>query len=517
MRPAGPTPSDSEIADVELINLGALRNWWKLAVPAIKAGKVIVLGSAALVMALAAIALAVLPKTYEAETKLLVGPNQVLAIRGDTPQADPSRAAAETVMRQDALIDLVKETHLLEEWPKRRAPILRLKDKIMGLVSHPTEAEKLDALLGYLRKQLNVYRGDGTVIIQVEWPDAEMSFRIVDAAERAFLEERHVQDVSTIAEASAILEGHASDARREVETAVKELETLRDRKQAEKDKKTATPEPAHSAEAAQPAATVASPPPAESAADLMEAAKAERRLSEIGVMIEAKQRTIRDLEDYRQKRLAELNSQLDEKRAIYTDAHPVIADIKQAIAGVSQESPQVGHLREELTQLQAEAEDLKAKTGSKARVGGLFGASPAGKGNLPGDVIRIEQESADERDPEIAYARARLTFAIQNYQQLQGKIDAARVDLDTAEAAFKYRYTVVLPPKVPRAPIKPKAPLVMLASAIGGLLLGLIAAIASELRRGLLRERWQVDAMLPIPVLGELRLPSGATPRERMP
>ena len=48
------------------------------------------------------------------------------------------------------------------------------------------------------------------------------------------------------------------------------------------------------------------------------------------------------------------------------------------------------------------------------------------------------------------------------YSQLRAQIETAQIDFDTAEAAFKYRYSVVEPPQLPKKPSKPNAPLVVL-------------------------------------------------------
>jgi hypothetical protein len=79
---------------------------------------------------------------------------------------------------------------------------------------------------------------------------------------------------------------------------------------------------------------------------------------------------------------------------------------------------------------------------------------------------------------------------------MRERIDAANVDIDTARAAFKYRYSVVLPPEIPRSPLKPKAPLVMIAASLAGLLLALFGTTAADLRRGAVLERWQIEELL---------------------
>jgi hypothetical protein len=238
-----------------------------------------------------------------------------------------------------------------------------------------------------------------------------------------------------------------------------------------------------------------------------------RRRSELSVMIEAKRRAVTELEEFRRKRIAELQSELESRRASYTEVHPAIVDLKHAITAASKESPQVSKLRGDLRELEGEfstlggaakAADPDAVPTPRVGSGGTWSSTGAARNKLSGDVIRIEQGSAEERDPEIEYARSKLKFSITAYQALEDKIQRARIDLDTAEAAFKYRYTVVAPPEVPRGPMSPKVPLVLIAAAVVGLLVGLLGAVAVDLRRGVFQESWQVEQFLTLPVLGSV-------------
>jgi len=79
---------------------------------------------------------------------------------------------------------------------------------------------------------------------------------------------------------------------------------------------------------------------------------------------------------------------------------------------------------------------------------------------------------------------------------MRERIDSARIDLDTARAAFKYRYSVVIPPQVPRGPIKPKTPLVMAGAVIAGLVLALFATTFADFRAGVVLKHWQLEDLL---------------------
>ena len=51
--------------------------------------------------------------------------------------------------------------------------------------------------------------GDGTVRIELTWPDAAMAYRLVQAAQQAFLDARQAAETAAIGESIAILERYS--------------------------------------------------------------------------------------------------------------------------------------------------------------------------------------------------------------------------------------------------------------------------------------------------------------------
>lgn len=247
-----------------------------------------------------------------------------------------------------------------------------------------------------------------------------------------------------------------------------------------------------------PVAAVASKPAGPSGPD--------PELAQLKTMIEAKQRAMSDLEEFRRRRLSELNSELAEKKAVYTESHPVMVDLRQTIASLSSESPQVQSLRAELAQLQKDFAAKSAQALAESRVVPvLAGGSPATPPPaLPGSIIRIEQESSDDKDPALMYSRQQLKDAMDKYSALRTQIENAQIDFDTAEAAFKYRYSVVEPPLYPKKAAKPNIPLVIIAGLLGGLFVAIFTAIAMDIRSGRFMQGWQVEQSLGLPMLTEI-------------
>ena len=364
-------------------------------------------------------------------------------------------------------------------------------------VSKPeSEQDTAEWQADLLEKKLSVWTNEGNIDISVDWPDPTMAFRLVDAAQQSYLESRHATEITAIAEQVSILQNHATTLRDAIDTAVDAIEKLRA-------ERSAKPAPTlGAAPSPTPAPSFVATPPR----DPTRSADPDPELAQLKVMIEGKQRAVNELEDFRRRRLSELNASLAEKQAMYTDNHPVLIDLRQTIASLSTESPQVQTLRGEIRTLQKEFDDKSARAAAESRGVPVIntGVRSSAPPPLPGSIIRIEQEPSDDRDPAMAYARAQLRDAMDKYSQLRAQIETAQIDFDTAEAAFKYRYSVVEPPQLPKKPSKPNAPLVVLGGLIGGLLVGAFAAIAAELRRDRFVEGWQVERTLDLPILTEV-------------
>jgi uncharacterized protein involved in exopolysaccharide biosynthesis len=421
----------------------------------------------------AAAGVAVLPKTYEVQCGLLAQKNAVLAVRADNQMEQPTRAAAEIIIRRENLQALMRQTDLLQEWRRTRAPILRVKDWVLrALHLAPTEKELTEGLTDLLAKNLTVWTtADGAVNIRVVWRGRDIAYRLVDAAQQNFIEQRHVLEISTIAEQISILEGHAALLKKEIETQVAELQRLRDRSPA----KSTHPAP---------------PRPAIRALD--------PTALNLRVMLEGKRRAIADLEESRRRHIGELQTRLAEQRAVYSENHPALLDMQRSLDSLRNESPQLAQLRQEERELRRQLAE-RSDDGESA----LPGAP-----NIPADLFR---DLGTDEDSSVEYARAQLQYGAQQYAGIRARIDATRIDLDTARAAFKYRYSVVTPPLMPRAPIWPKLPLVMATALIAGLVLALFATTFADLRSGVVLKRWQLEDLLgPSATIVDVHLPGRA-------
>ena len=481
---AGGSRAAVESESADLFDYGLLRDYLVYVAGSVRRHKVLSLLVFASVVGATVGLLAALPKTYQAEAKLLAQRNQIIAALGNPGRSmpwdsdTPTRAATETILRRDNLISLAKQTDLVQSWGRTRAPAVRLKDAVTGLLSpRATEEEQLAAVVGLLDKRLTVATGENTVTISIEWPDAQMAARLVEAAQQNFLEARHVSEISSIGEAISILEGRAALVHERVEQAADQME-----KAMAETRPVKVPRPSGA-------------PPAVNVQQSQEVAR-------LKAMLEAKRRTINDLEEFRQRRLSELRAKLAEQRTIYSDQHPVIGDLKQQIAALEkQESLQIAALHQDEDELIAElARYGSSETRSSPRA--TFRAAP-----VSGEILRLERESSRTESPGVENAKGELHFALAKYASLLDRIEAARMELDASGAAFKYRYSVLRPAEVPRTPRKPNRPLWLGLSVVMGLLLAIVMAVIADLRAGRLVERWQIERQLGISVLSEVAPP----------
>jgi uncharacterized protein involved in exopolysaccharide biosynthesis len=419
-----------------------------------------------------------LPKTYEVQTTLQAQRTDIIAALSNRPAAgpDPSKQAAETVLRHENLVSLVQQTDLIRKWPERRAPAMRVKDAIFARLFRPkTPDDELESFVGLLEKQLWVDSSNqGTVSIGIHFPDPDLAFSLVDTALENFLEARHASEISSIGDAIVVLENRAAKSREALDETRDQLETLRAARAAKVGK-----------------GNVRRVLPLESETPL------DGKTSQLLVQVQSRRRAIADLQEFRRRRATELEARVEELRSQYSASHPSVLDAQQSLETMRGDSPQVLALQRELAPMEAE---LKQR--------GLASDVPLRTSRVREKLGTLQLDAEDPReaeDPDIEYAKSQVKAAIARYNGLLDRVESARLEQDSAQAAFKYRYSVIKPAQKPRGPIKPKPTLIIPASVVAGLLLGIIATALIDLWSRKLVEPWQVEHTLGIPLLGEIR------------
>ncbi|HMI91545.1 MAG TPA: hypothetical protein VK509_09295, partial [Polyangiales bacterium] len=444
-----------------------------------------------------------LPRTYHVESTLLaqiVHIDKVASLTGQSiPDSEdaPTKLARQTVLRNDNLMRLVEETNLTKEWDRTRSPVHRIKDSLMAkLGGVPSEADRFAALVAMLESRISVnltteWNGEGTVTFAVDWPDPEMAFRLCTATQQNFLEARHISEIDNYVEGIALLRARAESVRHEIDAAALRIEEAR----TERSAPTGPSEPSagetrpDAPRRPRPVAAPAAPPP-----DPVKMAEAAR----LKASLEGKAVAIHDLEDIRRRRLLELQARLAELRAIYADSHPLVMDTVRTIDVMSKESPQVAQLRQEETELRARYREMAGNEPDQVTVGltqvltRRSGSAAAVSNDMRSSLGQVASpEEGDDRGME--FLRAQLRMHMSTYDRLMERIDSVQMELDTAEAAFKYRYTVIHPAQMPNAPSKPNVGLIVAGGIIFAFLLALAAAVVADILDGRILKRWQVE------------------------
>ena len=399
---------------------------------------------------------------YFVEARILAQRQQAIPSMMRTTGADeaPTRTATELIHQRENLLALIREANL--PLPTNADVGNSAASRALG---NPDE-DPMSSLVTRLDRALKVTTGDGVITISIEWPDPQQAYHLVEAAQQNFLESRQVLDITAFDEAISLMQGRLAVLRQQMEK-----------------------------EEARDAAASSSVDPAPSRVDDDSRAvsprngQATEEMARLKSMLDSKERSVRDMEDARRRRLVDLQSQLEERRGVYSEAHPTIIALRREIEGSSRESSQLVALRAEESKLR---EEYRARLAAEPR-------PRMGSTSRPAPQRPYREGPGLEGD--------RLREARAQYQNMLNRVNEANLALDTARAAFRHRYTVIRPAEVPRAPHSPRPAKVFGLGAALSLLLAFVAAAMPDLRSGLIRERWQVERGLGLPVLAEVSPP----------
>jgi uncharacterized protein involved in exopolysaccharide biosynthesis len=510
------TASDAQ--EESLVDFRQVADYLRFVGHSFKRHKLLALSTCALVIAMTVAAAKLLPKTYYVQTKLLAQRNAVMAALSNPGRsvpwdADaPTRSAAETVLRRDNLIALMRQTDLMNEWERTRAPILKVKDWVTALVTRhkPTLEEKQEGVLGLLEARMFVVAGpvgDGTVTIELYWPSAEMAYQLVQHAQQAFLDARQQAETAAIGESIGILERYSSSLHDDINRTLSELQRTQSQSAAVR-AMARTPGPLRTRLPV--AAAIPLLPQSLGSPELDAAIEPDPEIARLKAAVTAKRQELARIEETRQRQLSEVQARLAQLTAVYTSNHPSVLSAQQNLAALSAPPPQAAALRADIDELQleynrrtADAADLLIKAESARRAGATdreaeparhraeAAAPPAAEGTTKQDMTE--------------FSTLRLRSELNQLESVLERTDGARIELAVSQAAFKYRYSIIRPAQVPRDPIKPDMRTVVAAGIIGSLLLALIAVVGRDLLSDRILEPWQIERQLGLRVLGSPR------------
>jgi uncharacterized protein involved in exopolysaccharide biosynthesis len=456
------------------------------------------LGVASLVV-VASIGVAIsiaIPPMYEASSKILVSQGALATAALSNPNrqlpvVDPMRGVSDITMTRENMESIIRDIGLIDHWYATRSPLFKAKDWLWSLVVGPLpESDRMRALIGVLETRITVKAEDATTIrIQVFWGDKEMVVKLAKAVRDKFMQARVGQETSVISAAIGVIEDELKRAGEAIEPAlgavVRAREKSKEAKLATAPADAGAPAAGEPAAAAAPTATFVRSAPRPQVPDPAVSSKlAEIRQAE------------RNVQEPWQRRLTELRLQLADLRSQYGTAHPLVVQQEAKIRDATAEPSELASLREEERALISRIESGQLVPADTA--GHWVPNRAAGGATAAGPMLL-------EEDPEVSAARAKLMSAVSKYDELKNRMDAARIELTTTEIAFKYRYVVVAEPELPRKPIKPNRPALILASIAAGIVAGLLAGAIRELTSGRIVEPWQVK-QIGLPLLADVSL-----------
>jgi uncharacterized protein involved in exopolysaccharide biosynthesis len=446
------------------------------------------------------------PPVYEASSRILINQDALvtptLSNPGRTlPRTDPMVGLNELVKRRENLVAIAKEADLVARWEASRQPLFRLKDGITTwLLGPPTEEIKLRSVIGMLEKQIYA-SPDGEAVIRIgaQWRDPQVCTELAALAQRRLLAERFQQETTVITAAIDILEKEAQKAAAAIDPQLATLQRVR--AEARKGSEAASA----GNRAFGSARTDA---PAGGSALVSRAAKTTKPASpdlSVTNQLEAIRQRIREVQEPWQRKLAELKLQLSDLRGTYGPMHPSVVQQDARIREASAEPAGLAALRDSEQALLSQIQQPAVPVDDAPTVVRI--APGAGRSTAAGSAERAAETAAlvIDEPPEVATERSKLSAAIQRYNELNNRLDTARLELTTAELGFKYRYVVVEEPEFPKRPVKPKRAVLVLGSVVAALVAALLAGAIRELLSGRIMAAWQLRR-LNLPVLAEVDL-----------
>ncbi|HSP80159.1 MAG TPA: chain-length determining protein, partial [Myxococcaceae bacterium] len=344
-----------ERAQAQLVDWEQLKDYAGFIKRAVLRHKVLVINTFMVTALLGALAAKFLPRSYYSQATLLPKRSSTIAAlvnpdRAHTLDPDPPNplrppgevdsvtlSASRAVMRRENLVALVKRVNLLDRWEATRAPLLRVKDAVMRTLSgRPPEDVKLDAMVGILEKQLSVSTDDGRVTIGILWPDPQLAYELVEAAQLGFLEATEREQLATINDALEILTEREKVAAENVKTSFLHFEKVFSDIMTERRRVVGDPR--------------------------VGGFNPDQQMAELRFLIRAKRRAISDAQEQHNRRLEQMQAQLVEKRKLYGPEHPERVELEQRVTALrAQESPQTRVLLQEEKELLEEYAGLGGK------------------------------------------------------------------------------------------------------------------------------------------------------------
>lgn len=430
---------------------------------------------------LAALALAVMPPTYRIQSRILTHTSYIIPALATPTRAIPwgaqstTQGAVELIKSRANLAGIIDELRLSETWELTRTSIGRAVDAVHSAIFGELDYEEMrNALIAVLERRLMAHLEDDVIVLTIEWHDQTTALHILEVAQRRFLDGRRNTELSEINETIAILERSVSEARPAVDAAAERLKQV---VASVSGRRGATRAPVIEERA--PALTSS----ASSAAELAQVAALEADLR-------LKRETVARIETAYRERVRAAETALGQLRTSLGPNHPDVINATRNLE-IASRPP------DELAALKTEEARIAMQLNNR-------GVSTPRSTPLAASVMRSVAPMLSTPDPEIQQAAAELDRADRTLGDLLDRLEDARIEGQTARAAFNYRYFITQPPIFPRKKVRPKPPVVLGGGVFAALFLAVFVSIAADVSSGRIVESWQITRFVGLPVLGEV-------------
>lgn len=464
-----------------------------------------------------------IPSKYEAESRILAAQSALVTSALSNPNrpvrdvVDPFGGSTEILMKKSNLIWIAREAKLLSSWDKTRSRPFLWKDKFFSYISGPlSEDERIRMLADMLEKQMFVMHDPNLLTIHVTWSDPDAVWQIAQIVQTRFLNTRKEQELAAITAAINVNENEVRQAAEGVDQALQELV----RSKESRAQSAASPKlpPVLTADAGTPRATESLKKAHELPSRAKELSEPEtstddHREKKLAARLSELRAKELEIETPWQRRLAELKYQLNDMRAVYGPEHPQILAQQAKISQASQPPPEIATLKSREQELLSEietathAENVRRDDARSVRATAV--GRPMDDGVRPTPRARLQSSDGSiviaekEEDPVIAPAKANLSAAISRYEEVNKRLETARLELTTSQASLEYRYIVVAEPERPRKPSRPKRPPLLAGAVAIAAVLGFLAGAIRDILTGKVFEPWQLKT-LGLRIVGEL-------------
>ena len=205
------------------------------------------------------------------------------------------------------------------------------------------------------------------------------------------------------------------------------------------------------------------------------------------------QRDLAKTSDTRDPAVVNAEGALAAARAVFTESHPDVILAKQRLAEAREfakrefRKPPVDSIDQ---QIAFNNSQIAALRGAKARDQAQVSSTLSSQARAP-----LVQQQLGELEQ-------RLTGLNEQYQEVSGRLLAARAGVRAEDEQMGERLAVVEPPTVPDTPTSPNRPLLAAAGLGGGLVLGLLLAFAVEIMLRPIRDPAALERLIGRPPLG---------------